>query len=88
MKRSEGLLGLVKGIQPIPLQYEPDLKLTPYTPGLWNGNATDIAVEFVNLQQGGRRLSVGAASDIMRLSRPVAQGRHCQESQVAAINRF
>ena len=91
----ERLLGLVKGIQSILLQYEPDLKLIPYTPGLWNGNATEsltdrlrkisrsvkacdeflraarryrifsnIAVEFVNLQQGGRRLSVGATSDI------------------------
>lgn len=94
-RSEERLLGPVKGIQSILLQYEPDLKFIPYTPGLWSGNATEslidrlrkisqyvktcdeflraarryrifsnIAVEFVNLQQGGMRLSVGAASDI------------------------
>lgn len=93
-RSEERLLGLVKGIQSILLQCEPDLKLIPYTPGLCSGNATEsligrlrkishyvkacdellraacryrifsnIAVEFINLQQGGRRLSIGA-SDI------------------------
>ena len=88
------LLGLVKVIHSLLLQYEQDLKPVPYTPGLWSGNATEslidrlrkisqyvgaceellraarryrvfsnIDIEFVDLQQGGRRLSIGAVCD-------------------------
>lgn len=93
-KSEEHLLGLVNSIHSILVQYEQDIRLVPYTPGLWSGNATEslidrlrkisqyikaceellraarryrifsnIAVEFVDLQQGGRRLSVDAESD-------------------------
>lgn len=91
----EHLLGLVKSIHSILLQYEDDLKLIPPTPGIWSGNATEalierlrkvshyikacddllraarrygifsrIAVEFVDLQQHGKRVSLDAPSDI------------------------
>ncbi|KAN0083021.1 hypothetical protein V8E54_002109 [Elaphomyces granulatus] len=94
----EHILGLVKSIHFILLHYEQDLKLVPYTPGLWSGNATEslldrlgkisqyvkaceellkaarryiifsaIAVEFVDLQQNGRRLSVNTASDLDKI---------------------
>ena len=84
----EHLMRLVKSIHSIFLQYEQDLKLVPYTPGVWSGNATEslidrlrkisqyvtaceelpraarrykvfsnIVINFVNLQQVGKRLS-------------------------------
>ncbi len=91
-RSEEHLQGLVRSIHTFLLQHKQDLKLIPYTPGLWSGNATEslidrltkvnqyvkaceellrlariyrvfsnIVVEFVDLQQGGRRLSVNAA---------------------------
>jgi hypothetical protein len=61
----EHLLGLVKGIRSILLQYEQDLRLVPYTPGLWSGNATESLIDRL------RKVSqyVKACGELLRAAR-------------------
>lgn len=44
-RSGEHLMRLVKSIHSIFLWYEQDLKLIPYTPGLWSGNATESLID-------------------------------------------